>query len=1085
MITLKATTLALSIIFSCTLAFGAKNDTDLNLLSTPTLDNLAGQEISGGNGVMYPNSGYSLTEVTPADTENLNDNIIIKYEINSKNETIPHYYEVNLSNTEYGSGAYKIYYNWEKDSGNYVLEEGASAISNNSIIYEYDPVNSLTRKTNPSGDIIGNFINQNTSRNGGAIYNSANLRGGDIVGDFVGNFISSYSNAEGGAIANNGTNGKSTIGSITGNFIGNYASSVSTSGRGGAIYNYYNASIGDIVSNFIGNYAKGYSAYGGSIFNYKSTFNNITGNFVGNFVVSTRASALGGGIYNSADNGNALIGILTGDFIGNYAVSNYADSKGGAIYNYSDNGNTTIAAINGDFIKNYSISYANANGGAIYNYGTNNSSNAHIGNIIGDFINNYTISKNSSAFGGAIYNYNGTIGNKDTDGNLIGGIYGSFINNYAKTESTSDLALGGAIYTNKDMNFIADNKDIQFTGNYTEDSRGKINNAIFVQTSASSSPAISLKAQNNGNIIFNDKIDGGSVSGTNIDRTYQYNLNLTGDETGAIYLNNDIINANITLDSTNLYLGRDDVLNQSNNLTLNSGSLSMINGAVGNIAMQQLNINGAVNFGADVDLANEVMDRVTANTYNIDTNALVNVNKLNLLSYTEKESVNILFADDALANQVNYTGESPVAYSPIYKYDVSYGINQDDNLGYFTFNRAGGGSSNPSDAFSPPVLAEPVAAQSGGKAIVNETLRFAFQHADNFSILPSAVRMSAINQNKYAILDTDEAPKYATMQAPYKAGFWVKPFTTFESMDLKNGPDVDAVTYGTLIGFDTQFRELGRGWHGVTSGYVGYNGSSLSYNGVDTYMNGGLAGVTETLYKGNFFTALTVTAGASAGTTSSSFGSEDFAMLLAGIGSKTGYNFEFKEGKYIIQPSMFINYSFINTFDYTNASGVRIDSDPVHSLQLNPTIRFIANLPHKWQPYASVGMVWNVLNSSKVTANDVVLPRMSVKPYVEYGVGVQRTWADKFTAFFQAMIRNGGRTGVALTGGFRWTVGEDEPIDSVELNTPVKNANNLQQSKTKSQYRRNIEEIQVKSITLPDEKEANNSTKKFSWAFGE
>ena len=262
-------------------------------------------------------------------------------------------------------------------------------------------------------------------------------------------------------------------------------------------------------------------------------------------------------------------------------------------------------------------------------------------------------------------------------------------------------------------------------------------------------------------------------------------------------------------------------------------------------------------------------------------------------------------------------------------------------------------------------------------------------------------------------------------------GVWVKPFTSFESMDLKNGPKVDAVTYGTIVGFDSDFKDLGRGWYGVTSAYVGYNGSMIDYANVDTTMNGGLVGLTETLYKDKFFAALTATAGANTGSSNTMYGKEDFTSLVGGIGLKTGYNFEFQDGRYIIQPIMFMNYTFVNTFDYTNASGVRIDSDPMHAFQLNPSVRFIANLKNGWQPYASVGMVWNVLNSSKVRANDVLLPKMSVKPYVEYGLGLQRTWADRFTAYGQAMVRNGGRNGVMLSAGMRWSLGEDEPIDAI------------------------------------------------------
>jgi outer membrane autotransporter protein len=156
-------------------------------------------------------------------------------------------------------------------------------------------------------------------------------------------------------------------------------------------------------------------------------------------------------------------------------------------------------------------------------------------------------------------------------------------------------------------------------------------------------------------------------------------------------------------------------------------------------------------------------------------------------------------------------------------------------------------------------------------------------------------------------------------------------------------------------------------------------------------------------------------------------------MLMAGIGSKTGYNFEFADGKFIIQPRMFISYSMINTFDYTNAAGVRIDSDPMHTIQLNPAIKFIGNTKNGWQPYASVGMMWNLLNETETTANGVKLPEMHTKPYVEYGVGIQKLWNDKYSAYGQAMVRNGGRTGVALTLGFRMALGEDgKPIERTQ-----------------------------------------------------
>lgn len=78
-------------------------------------------------------------------------------------------------------------------------------------------------------------------------------------------------------------------------------------------------------------------------------------------------------------------------------------------------------------------------------------------------------------------------------------------------------------------------------------------------------------------------------------------------------------------------------------------------------------------------------------------------------------------------------------------------------------------------------------------------------------------------------------------------------------------------------------------------------------------------------------------------------------------------------------------------------------------------------------------MIWNLLDKSKVSANDVRLPEMSIKPYVQYGVGVQKRFKDRYMAFGQAMIQNGGRNGISLTAGFRWAIGkEGKPLEKVQ-----------------------------------------------------
>jgi len=543
-------------------------------------------------------------------------------------------------------------------------------------------------------------------------------------------------------------------------------------------------------------------------------------------------------------------------------------------------------------------------------------------------------------------------------------------------------------------------------------------------------------------------LDNATLDGDIITGDEQYKMGITGDTR----LNGSVGKAEVTIGSAKdpEHPENDASVAKINNSTIVSpnsfnnfekadvtaygGTINLINDKPETQLAQSFTVAGDTIFNIDADLANVSMDRLPENT-TVQNGAMINVNQINLVSDSKGEKTVIPFAYDSFKNSVDYTGPDELsketqvttAFAPIYKYGVSY--NKDD--GMFTFLRGAGSNSNSSNAFNPAVLASPVAAQAGALTAQTMAFNYAFRHADSYMPLPSADRFAMRNSNRFASTSYENVD--LRTNDLHEKGIWVQPYASFENIKLKHGPKVDTISYGTMVGGDSNFKELRNGWGTIFTGYAGYAGSSQSYGGVDTYQNGGLLGATQTFYKKNFFTALTVSAGAMVGESHTMYGHDNFTSLMAGVASKSGYNLEFKDGKFIIQPSMMMSYTFINTFDYTNAAGVRINSDPLHAIQLNPNVRFIGNLKNGWQPYASVGMVWNILDDTKVTANDVRLPEMSVKPYVEYGLGIQKRWNDKFTGFGQVMIRNGGRNGVALTAGFRWALGkEGKPIEKTQ-----------------------------------------------------
>ena len=488
------------------------------------------------------------------------------------------YYKINLK-PEYFSTSKSI--SWTEVGEDKKDETGVVAVNlpnNQTKYFQYTytkPDGRIiysTRQVNFTGDVIdadfiGNFLSANYPA-GGAIYNIGTIE--NITGNFVGNYAASTGNfAYGGAIYND----RATIGSINANFADNYTSLGHS--WGGGIAN--SGIISSIAGNFISNHttSNGGAIFNGSIFDGPDVaINNVYGDFINNYVASSSSGddvASGGAIFNGSVFGgfsNVKIGSIIGDFIGNHVSSVIYSSYGGAIFNgttkfdyTTSNGYASLGDITGNFIANYAVSVNDsAYGGAISNYGYAQYSS--LGNITGSFIKNYAVSDSKSAFGGAIYN-----GIKDKGSVALGYVSGNFLNNYVQTKSITQLAYGGAVYTEGNMTFAAGEQKTYFmSGNYTLGrSYNKRYNAIFVETGASGEvPVITFDTAGGGAWVINDNIEGGKNSNNVINYATRYNLAFTGDgvlnENGLtdqyISINNDIVNAGeVAVEGTTLRFG--------------------------------------------------------------------------------------------------------------------------------------------------------------------------------------------------------------------------------------------------------------------------------------------------------------------------------------------------------------------------------------------------------------------------------------------------------------------------------------------------------------------------------------------------
>ncbi len=870
-----------------------------------------------------------------------------------------------------------------------------------------------------TGNFTGNYAEaENGEAQGGAVWNSGFTR---ITGDYMSGNSASGLSAKGGAVYNGlpesgyfspgfsmalleagAFSGNSAIGKeeayggamynesylyvLEGTELtGNYAESETGGAYGGAIYNTGSIgtytgdgeikadtlSLGDVTGNHVS--AAG-DALGGAIYN-EGAMDLTADSLSGNYAESADGFAQGGAIYTEDAAGSISV---TGDISGNWAAG--TDAAGGAIY-LENGGSITVT---GNVTGNYASGTEAATGGAIAAMDRSDIT------ISGSLTGNYAESTGGDALGGAISLADGSLtiegdvtGNyAEAAGTAMGGaivnmgevtITGSITGNRAE----GDTAAGGAIYNGGTVNINIENQDAVISGNKTVS--GGTEEANVLYGTADSVTNFSLT---DASLTLEDSLNG--------ETGFEVNVTGNGTDSTTFYMYNDILDSNLSFSGT---------------------TINTINNEVKTYSVNKLSINGNVNIVADVDMANETMDRFTAAEYGNHAGKL-NVSGMNLISDTEADRVDIYFAEEGLKDSVTSSvGTLPdsknqqKAYTPLYQYNVAYDNRSDG--GYFTFDKAG---NNPSADV-------PEEGEAAAISFMNLMYRYAFEHSDYYMKLPKKVRLAIMRGEEG---EAEKEFKNYNGHNLTDPGIWVKPFASNETVPFSHQFTARTKNYGLLVGIDTAFKERGK-WANVFTGYAGYDGIKQTFDGNSTEQYGGVVGVTDTLYKGNFYAALTLSGGENVLKAKTMYGREKTHLYMAGAAVKTGYNLEFAGGNYSFLPTFMASYTYADIKDYNSASGLRMDSDGMHAVELNPNFKFIRNLNNGWMPYVTVGEIWTVGQHSEVKASGTKLDELTFRPYTEYGLGVQKMWSKGYDGYAEFLGHAGGRRGFLVNLGFRWT----------------------------------------------------------------
>jgi len=255
-------------------------------------------------------------------------------------------------------------------------------------------------------------------------------------------------------------------------------------------------------------------------------------------------------------------------------------------------------------------------------------------------------------------------------------------------------------------------------------------------------------------------------------------------------------------------------------------------------------------------------------------------------------------------------------------------------------------------------------------------------------------------------------------------GLWVKMYGTFEKLNMNHGLNVGNNAYGTIIGADLGLKELRNGWQFMPTAYISYNGAHQYWRGYGAYQNGGQLGLMGTWYKDNFIIGALAYGGVYNNDMDTPRGSDDSLGYFGGGAVKTAYNWRFARD-WSLQPNFLVAYNFFGKENWHSDFGqMGMMSGMLHGVNIAPGVNLIWE-KETFSIYGTLQYMYNVNQSVGGRAGHVGLPQVHMdRGYIQYGLGFNKRFGDRFNGFLQAVIRNVGRTGIGLQAGFQWQLGK-------------------------------------------------------------
>ena len=506
--------------------------------------------------------------------------------------------------------------------------------------------------------------------------------------------------------------------------------------------------------------------------------------------------------------------------------------------------------------------------------------------------------------------------------------------------------------------------------------------------------------------------------------------------------NSFIGSGDLNLINSGMRFGADSISMSADNLYMKNSSINTLNGWLEEHEISSnMNVNGTNHFGIDVAprLGNlGESDLFTADKIISDNNGTINIADFNFvgLAPIDRQLRFRVFTANQIDDKVNFTATNKEIFTPI---------------GYYNLQSAGGGwyTSNMT-RYNPQVFRGQVATL----ASYNNQLMIDDMLLNHVTLDSERLLAQSKNANIYA----STLPQFAPYQ--YKkedGGLWYKSYVNFENLSLTQGLKVGNNSYGSLVGADFPVIKLKHGWRLMPTAYIGYNGAHQTFNGVGMYQNGGQGGLMGTFMKDNFIGSVVAYGGGYNNEMSVAGNTDRTGNWFAGTAAKLAYNFH-PTKHFTLQPTAFMSYNIFGRQNWgTDFGSMSMNSGLLNGINVAPGMNFIY-AKETWSVYATFQYMYNINEQVGGRAGNVDLASVKMEHgYIQYGLGVTKTWKDRLNSFFQIVFRNGGRTGVGFQLGLNYTFDWFSPKSN---KTPKASASQIKKATTSNKKTQEVKEFQ-------------------------